>query len=307
MHVQRLVAFLACCIVAGAREGQSKSRAPSSEPLDEVEIPETVLLSHSSICEDERTIEEALADNGAIQREELEEVSNGVHALALAAAVGRGAVSPQVIPHRRSLAALDRGRRRDNSIAALELLLEKKMSRSGKAPERDFLGSHNATTPEEDQKAWSLRSKYLERANIDIVVPPAGFEEEVFQLAQSLPCMAGPPERDRLRQPVAVIPNDPTFYLQWHMMGESLDSKYGVDAVNAWGWYSGSQDETVVAVLDTGCSVHPDLEISLWANPAVHCTTADDFFEKDCFGWDFGDDDANPFDEPMEALHGTAV
>ena len=53
------------------------------------------------------------------------------------------------------------------------------------------------------------------------------------------------------------IPNDPYAASQWGMLGSTDGSAWGTDVLNAWPTTTGSG--VVVAVVDTGITVHPDL------------------------------------------------
>jgi serine protease len=94
---------------------------------------------------------------------------------------------------------------------------------------------------------------------------------------------------------------DPLYGLQWH-----LNSKYGIQAEQAWQHTRGSSNVTV-AVIDSGITDHPDLNPNLWHN-----------LDGSVYGYDFvstpngpGDGDgwdANPSDPTADnEWHGTHV
>jgi serine protease len=64
-------------------------------------------------------------------------------------------------------------------------------------------------------------------------------------------------EPDAIMQVMDVVPNDPRYGEQWHY-GLVTASNYGINAPKAWDITTGSAS-TVVAVIDTGITDHPDL------------------------------------------------
>jgi hypothetical protein len=108
----------------------------------------------------------------------------------------------------------------------------------------------------------------------------------------------------------AVIPNDPSFYLQWGL--------YKIDAPGAWDIHTGDSN-IVVAVVDTGVDLdHPDLQAGLWLNndeiPANGVDDDGNGYIDDVNGWDFCNTpsggstctlapDNNPDDENSHGSH----
>jgi subtilisin family serine protease len=90
-------------------------------------------------------------------------------------------------------------------------------------------------------------------------------------------------------------PNDPMYSQQWHLPQ--------IKAPQAWDVQKG--DSTVIiAILDTGVDYdHVDLTANVWTNAAEANGSpgVDDDgngFVDDIHGWDFGDEDADPNDQP---------
>eukprot|EP01071_Lankesteria_metandrocarpae_P007471 Lankesteria_metandrocarpae@DN4693_c0_g1_i5.p1 len=102
---------------------------------------------------------------------------------------------------------------------------------------------------------------------------------------------------------VSVEPNDEFFYAQW--------SVFATDLQAGWNTFSGSTNPFPVAVVDTGCAYHPDLAANLWVDPDIPACQGSqpDYpnFHPGCYGYDFGDGDGIPCDEPLDVVHGTAV
>ena len=111
--------------------------------------------------------------------------------------------------------------------------------------------------------------------------------------------------------------NDPEFVggNLWGMYGERSQpsNPFGTQAAEAWSQgYTGSRD-TYVAVIDSGIDItHPDLAENIWTNmvEATGAPGVDDDgngYVDDVHGWDFANDDATVFDDPVADSHGTHV
>jgi len=102
------------------------------------------------------------------------------------------------------------------------------------------------------------------------------------------------------------VPDDPRFDAQWYM---DQPSDADVDAPEAWE-VNTSAANVIVAVIDTGVDYnHPDLSGNIWINSieAVGIPNFDDDnngFVDDVRGWDFINDDNDPFDDHG---HGTVI
>lgn len=181
---------------------------------------------------------------------------------------------------RRRLSDMSWKERRDQLIAALDLIASRNQS------DAYF---HLPVKRASALNTPSVSKKFLEYVGIDIIDNTLLPHDEMFRLASFLPCLESPPERDAYRYPKA-LPNDYDRSRQWY-----FGPAPGVDIENAWTCYNGHSNGMVVAVLDTGCSRHPDFEKNL-------CSCAD----QDCGSFDavYG---KNPFKEVPVSLHGTSV
>ncbi|MEL6823171.1 MAG: S8 family serine peptidase, partial [Calditrichota bacterium] len=111
-----------------------------------------------------------------------------------------------------------------------------------------------------------------------------------------------------------VIPNDPSYGSQWALnntgqTGGTTDAD--IDAPEAWNINTGS-GSIVVGVIDTGVDdTHPDLVDNMWRNPGEsgggkETNGVDDDgngFVDDYRGWDFANNDNNPFDDNAHGTH----
>jgi subtilisin family serine protease len=129
--------------------------------------------------------------------------------------------------------------------------------------------------------------------------------------------------RVRFAEPDAVyridtLPNDPLFGQLWGLnnTGQTVKSSTGtadadIDAPEAWSTTTGSSS-VVVAVIDSGVDWHhPDLAANIWTNPGESCAgCASDGIDNDgngyvddVHGWDFVNDDNDPFDDNGHGTH----
>lgn len=159
--------------------------------------------------------------------------------------------------------------------------------------------SSQVTSTDSDDvvEAKRLETDFLPILGMDVLYEPP---QEMADVANLLPCLEAPPEADVEKQIAMNTPNDFQKNEQWGLLPRNEESNpVGGDAFTAWETYTGmgsDKERLIVAVVDTGCSMHPDLEPNL-------CKAND----TECAGYDYGDDDPNPFDEPLNKVHGTSV
>jgi len=107
------------------------------------------------------------------------------------------------------------------------------------------------------------------------------------------------------------IPDDKKFSEQWALhntgqTGGTIDAD--IDAPEAWNTQTGSHD-VVIAVIDSGVDYnHDELADNIWTNlyeiPGDGIDNDGNGFADDVHGWDFANDDSDPYDDRG---HGTRV
>lgn len=106
-------------------------------------------------------------------------------------------------------------------------------------------------------------------------------------------------------------PNDADYSLLWGLnntgqTGGLADAD--IDAPEAWDYLFDSWPEVVVAVIDTGVDYnHPDLAANMWTNPGEIPGDGIDNdgngYIDDYRGWDFYNDDNDPYDDHYHGTH----
>jgi subtilisin family serine protease len=113
-------------------------------------------------------------------------------------------------------------------------------------------------------------------------------------------------------------PDDPSYPELWGLenTGQAVNGLSGtpdadIDAPEAWSVSTGSAGVTV-GVIDTGVDyTHPDLAANIWVNPGESCAGCrtdgidndGNGYVDDWHGWDFKNDDNNPFDDHGHGTH----
>src|SRR5262249_43903516 len=107
-----------------------------------------------------------------------------------------------------------------------------------------------------------------------------------------------------------VVPNDPEFPNLWGLQNTGQNGGVpgaDVSATRAWGLSTGSSS-ILVAIIDTGIDYnHPDLAANVYSNPGeIPANGLDDDgdgFVDDVHGYDFANNDSNPFDDNGHGTH----
>ena len=107
---------------------------------------------------------------------------------------------------------------------------------------------------------------------------------------------------------IATTPNDPRFSELYGLENNGSTGVADADIDASLAWDYGTSSSVVVAVIDTGVDyTHPDLASNIWVNPGeIAGNGIDDDgngFVDDIRGWDFANNDADPFDDNGHGTH----
>lgn len=166
-----------------------------------------------------------------------------------------------------------------------------------------WIVSTDGTAPR-TPSGWSSRS--LGFGSFAITAPGASVSD-VNSWARSTGARSLEPDRILT---AAALPNDPSFYRLWglHNTGQTGGvADADIDAAEAWDVTTGSRS-VVVAVIDGGIDYrHPDLAANMWRNPGEIAGDRIDNdgngFVDDVYGWDFANNDSDPFDDRGHGTH----
>jgi subtilisin family serine protease len=158
------------------------------------------------------------------------------------------------------------------------------------------------------QKLYSPRTYLVAFAPADLDTVPRG-----IAALQQVPGVEYA-EADYIVHALDTTPDDPEFGLLWglHNTGQTVDGQVGtvdadIDAPAAWDVCTGSSN-LIVAVIDTGIDYnHEDLAANQWRNagetPGNGVDDDGNGFVDDVFGWDFCNQDSDPFDDHFHGTH----
>jgi len=145
--------------------------------------------------------------------------------------------------------------------------------------------------------------------HVKLVSVPAGQTTDLIPLLEHDPRVAYA-EPNYLIPGAAVTPSDPDLARDWGLVntgqtGGTPDAD--IDADEAWALATGGTN-VIVAVIDTGVDyTHPDLAANMWHNPGeTPGNGLDDDgngFIDDYYGYDFANDDADPYDDLGHGTH----
>jgi subtilisin family serine protease len=217
-------------------------------------------------------------------------------------------LSADLAPAMQTAIARARGAIAPTGSAALDALIRRHRGQRMRAP---FAGrparaaAAAARFPRRAARATPGADPGLERIFILDLAPDLDSEQAALEYAR-LPGVAWA-EPDRIAE-AAFVPNDPYFASSgaWGQPYRDLWGLVAIAAPAAWDVTRGAG--VIVAISDTGIdAAHPDIASRMWTNPGeIPGNGLDDDgngFVDDVHGWDFVNDDNDPFDDNGHGTH----
>lgn len=151
----------------------------------------------------------------------------------------------------------------------------------------------------------------IEDIDVEVWQVPAKTQDELFSVIEQLSSSGAVAYAEpNYIQSIDAVPDDPSFNDLWGLHNEGQSSGTAdadIDALEAWGIETGSQD-VVVAVIDTGIDYnHIDLVDNMWTNedeiPGNGIDDDNNGYIDDYYGYDFAYNDSNPWDGHAHGTH----
>lgn len=198
-----------------------------------------------------------------------------------------------------------------SSIIAATLVSAKEIAKEDFSPEEILVkfkpGTPDSAKEKTHKELGTTVKDKIEKIGVEVVKVPPGRVVEFANKFKKKDSVEYAEPNYILR--VALIPNDPGFPQLWGLhntgqTGGAVDAD--IDAPEAWDIVRSSTH--VVGVIDTGIDyTHEDLAANMWTNPGeIPGNGIDDDsngFIDDVNGWDFVNNDNDPFDDYGHGTH----